>query len=69
MTRSYYLAFRQSLQADQVTLFVERAPTKAFAALKAAGFFVAYGREGDKPVKDSHPGVHWDHDAPDLIHR
>lgn len=69
MKRWYYFTFRQSLQSDQATLYVERAPTRAYAALKAAGFFVAYGREGDKPTKDSHPGVHWDNDAPDLIHR
>lgn len=67
MKRWYYFTFRQSLKSDQTTLYVESAPIRAYAALKVAGFFVAYGREGVKPTKDSHPNVHWDNDAPDLI--
>lgn len=65
----YYLTFRRILEPaldgsprydEQVTVFTEAAPNRAWYVLKKGGFRVAYGREGDKPVKDSHPNEQWD---------
>lgn len=57
----------------QVTVFTEKAPKDAYIELKLARtcyhptgsprLAVAYGREGDKPTRDSHPGEPWDSDA------
>lgn len=66
----YYLTFRRRTAratgfeyGPQATVFTERAPADAYRELKAAGLAVAYGREGDKPTRDSHPGEPWDSDA------
>lgn len=64
----YYLTFRRrDAAADgrieyggQVTIFTERAPAGAYKTLKDMGVCVAYGREGEAPVRDSYPHEAWD---------
>lgn len=67
----YYLTFRRATSlvgepkayGPLVTVFTDRAPKAAYDELKRAGFYVAYGREGDKPTRDSAGLVGWDTDA------
>lgn len=72
MPRLYYLTFRRPYEpaydgtpryGEQATVFTEGAPNAAYRVLKNAGLCVAYGREGDKPTRDSHPNEPWDCDA------
>lgn len=69
----YYLTFRRRAACPdpqgppaygrQETVFTDRAPLGPYKELKAVGLCVAYGREGDKPTRDSHPQEAWDQDA------
>lgn len=67
----YYLTFRTRhvvrshpirdvAYGEQVTVFTDRSPADAYRLLKKAGLAVAYGREGDKPTRDTHPDEAWD---------
>lgn len=60
MTYCYWLAFRESLEHVCVCTYTVSAPQQAFKALKDAGFFVAYGREGMKSTKNTHPNFDWE---------
>lgn len=78
MAKSYYLTFRSRKTlplgtpsvhpmgieyGNQANVFTERAPLDAYKVLKAAGFCAAYGREGERPIRDTHPCEPWDCDA------
>ena len=65
----YWLTMRRKSSltgayGPQVTLFSEAAPSKVFAELrKVGGLCVAYGREGERATRDTHPDEPWDQDA------
>lgn len=46
----------------QITLFADTyaAVKPVYDVLRKDGYAVAYGREGDKAHRDSHPGENWD---------